>query len=96
MLSLKLHQQLFVVQICTSIKETFRFLYGQAEYLRVPFGNYTPFLIPENCELEDEQLLFLSDVLKNKSRTVFSMRLFIMLFCFKISQVTSTSWINNL
>ncbi|NEU31771.1 glutathione-dependent formaldehyde dehydrogenase [bacterium LRH843] len=36
---------------------------GQAEYLRVPFGNYTPFLIPETCELEDEQLLFLSDVL---------------------------------
>ena len=23
----------------------------------------TPFVIPENCELEDEQLLFLSDVL---------------------------------
>ncbi|RKQ37592.1 zinc-dependent alcohol dehydrogenase [Oceanobacillus halophilus] len=36
---------------------------GQAEYLRVPFGNYTPFLIPEDCELEDEQLLFISDVL---------------------------------
>ena len=36
---------------------------GQAQYLRVPFGNYTPFLIPEDCELEDEQLLFLSDVL---------------------------------
>lgn len=36
---------------------------GQAEYLRVPFGNYTPFLIPETCELEDESLLFLSDVL---------------------------------
>ena len=36
---------------------------GQAEYLRVPFGNYTPFLILEDCELEDEQLLFLSDVL---------------------------------
>ncbi|MGG3925409.1 alcohol dehydrogenase catalytic domain-containing protein, partial [Metabacillus fastidiosus] len=36
---------------------------GQAEYLRVPFGNYTPFVIPENCELEDEPLLFLSDVL---------------------------------
>ncbi|MEC2076442.1 zinc-dependent alcohol dehydrogenase [Metabacillus fastidiosus] len=36
---------------------------GQAEYLRVPFGNYTPFVIPENCELEDESLLFLSDVL---------------------------------
>ncbi|MBH0158641.1 glutathione-dependent formaldehyde dehydrogenase [Fictibacillus sp. 5RED26] len=36
---------------------------GQAEYLRVPFGNYTPFLVPESCELEDEKLLFLSDVL---------------------------------
>lgn len=36
---------------------------GQAQYLRVPFGNYTPFLIPESCELEDDQLLFLSDVL---------------------------------
>ncbi|GAQ17383.1 glutathione-independent formaldehyde dehydrogenase [Oceanobacillus picturae] len=36
---------------------------GQAEYLRVPYGNYTPFLIPDDCELEDEQLLFLSDVL---------------------------------
>ncbi|MGD6965863.1 zinc-dependent alcohol dehydrogenase [Rossellomorea vietnamensis] len=36
---------------------------GQAEYLRVPYGNYTPFLIPESCELDDEHLLFLSDVL---------------------------------
>jgi S-(hydroxymethyl)glutathione dehydrogenase / alcohol dehydrogenase len=36
---------------------------GQAEYLRVPFGNYTPFLVPEDCELEDEQLLMLSDVM---------------------------------
>ncbi|KYG31915.1 zinc-dependent alcohol dehydrogenase [Alkalihalobacillus trypoxylicola] len=36
---------------------------GQAEYLRVPFGNYTPFVIPKECELEDESLLFLSDVL---------------------------------
>ncbi|MGP4062472.1 zinc-dependent alcohol dehydrogenase [Halobacillus sp. H74] len=36
---------------------------GQAQYLRVPFGNYTPFVIPESCELEDESLLFLSDVL---------------------------------
>ncbi|MFD1037857.1 zinc-dependent alcohol dehydrogenase [Virgibacillus byunsanensis] len=36
---------------------------GQAEYLRVPYGNYTPFLIPQDCELDDEQLLFLSDVL---------------------------------
>ena len=36
---------------------------GQAEYLRVPFGNYTPFVIPKDCELEDQSLLFLSDVL---------------------------------
>ncbi|RBW71101.1 zinc-dependent alcohol dehydrogenase [Bacillus taeanensis] len=36
---------------------------GQAEYLKVPFGNFTPFVIPEACELEDESLLFLSDVL---------------------------------
>lgn len=36
---------------------------GQAEYLRVPFGNYTPFVVPPSCEWEDERLLFLSDVL---------------------------------
>ena len=36
---------------------------GQAEYLKVPFGNFTPFRIPKSCELEDESLLFLSDVL---------------------------------
>lgn len=36
---------------------------GQADFLRVPFGNYTPFVIPEDCDLEDEKLLFLSDVL---------------------------------
>lgn len=36
---------------------------GQAEYLRVPYGNYMPFKIPDSCELEDESLLFLSDVL---------------------------------
>lgn len=36
---------------------------GQAEYLRVPFGNYTPFVVPEDCELEDEYLILLSDVL---------------------------------
>ncbi|MGP4073188.1 zinc-dependent alcohol dehydrogenase [Piscibacillus sp. B03] len=36
---------------------------GQAEYLRVPFGNYTPFVVPEDNEMEDERLLFLSDVL---------------------------------
>ena len=36
---------------------------GQAELLRVPFGNFMPFVIPPSCELEDEALLFMSDVL---------------------------------
>ncbi|MFC5734697.1 zinc-dependent alcohol dehydrogenase [Cytobacillus gottheilii] len=36
---------------------------GQAELLRVPFGNFVPFVIPESVELEDESLLFMSDVL---------------------------------
>ncbi|MCF2650039.1 zinc-dependent alcohol dehydrogenase [Niallia circulans] len=36
---------------------------GQAELLRVPYGNFVPFVIPESCELEDEALLFMSDVL---------------------------------
>ncbi len=34
---------------------------GQAEYLRVPYGNFTPFKIPENCEMEDEKLVLLAD-----------------------------------
>ncbi len=34
---------------------------GQAEYLRVPYANFTPFKIPENCEVVDEQLVLLSD-----------------------------------
>ena len=34
---------------------------GQAEYLRVPYANFTPFKISENCEVEDEQLVLLSD-----------------------------------
>ena len=36
---------------------------GQAEVLRVPYGNFVPFKVPEDTELEDEALLFLSDVL---------------------------------
>jgi S-(hydroxymethyl)glutathione dehydrogenase / alcohol dehydrogenase len=36
---------------------------GQAEYLRVPYGNFTPFRIPEHCEVEDEKLLLMSDVM---------------------------------
>lgn len=36
---------------------------GQAEWMRVPFGNFTPFRVPDDCELEDEKLLFLSDII---------------------------------
>ncbi|MCL6457043.1 MAG: alcohol dehydrogenase catalytic domain-containing protein, partial [Gorillibacterium sp.] len=36
---------------------------GQAELLRVPYGNFIPFKVPENAELEDEKILFLSDIL---------------------------------
>lgn len=36
---------------------------GQAEVLRVPYGNFVPFKVPESCELDDEALLFISDVL---------------------------------
>ncbi|WP_110928877.1 zinc-dependent alcohol dehydrogenase [Bacillus massiliglaciei] len=36
---------------------------GQAEYLRVPYGNFMPFVIPESAEVEDEAVLFMSDVL---------------------------------
>lgn len=34
---------------------------GQAEYLRVPYGNFTPFKIPEDSEVEDESLVLLAD-----------------------------------
>ncbi|WP_409303985.1 zinc-dependent alcohol dehydrogenase [Peribacillus sp. SCS-155] len=34
---------------------------GQAEFLRVPFANFTPFKIPENSEVADEQLVLLAD-----------------------------------
>lgn len=36
---------------------------GQAEYLRVPYANFIPFVVPEHVEKEDEQILFLSDIL---------------------------------
>lgn len=36
---------------------------AQAELLRVPYGNFCPFVIPESCERDDEELLFLSDIL---------------------------------
>ena len=34
---------------------------GQAEYMRVPYGNFTPFKIPEDCEVEDEKLVLIAD-----------------------------------
>lgn len=36
---------------------------GQAEYMRVPYGNFVPFKVPEDAELLDEKLLFLSDII---------------------------------
>ncbi|WAH35589.1 alcohol dehydrogenase catalytic domain-containing protein [Alicyclobacillus dauci] len=36
---------------------------GQAEYVRVPYGNFAPYVLPQSCELPDEHLLFLSDIL---------------------------------
>ncbi|MED4015691.1 zinc-dependent alcohol dehydrogenase [Sutcliffiella cohnii] len=34
---------------------------GQAEYLRVPYGNFTPYRLPDDCEVDDDQLVLLSD-----------------------------------
>lgn len=36
---------------------------GQAEYMRVPYGNFTPFRIPEDCEVEDEKLVLMADAM---------------------------------
>ncbi|MEW5569794.1 zinc-dependent alcohol dehydrogenase [Rossellomorea marisflavi] len=36
---------------------------GQAEYLRVPYADFTSFKVPEESELSDESVLFLSDVI---------------------------------
>jgi S-(hydroxymethyl)glutathione dehydrogenase/alcohol dehydrogenase len=36
---------------------------GQAEYMRVPYANFTPFRIPDDCEIEDEKLLLMSDAM---------------------------------
>ncbi|MXQ54414.1 zinc-dependent alcohol dehydrogenase [Shimazuella alba] len=43
---------------------------GQAEYLRVPYANFTPFKIPKNCEVDDEQLVLLSDAASTAYWTV--------------------------
>lgn len=36
---------------------------GQAEFMRVPFANFTPFRVPDDCELEDEKLVLLGDAM---------------------------------
>lgn len=36
---------------------------GQAEYMRVPYGNFTPFKIPDDCEIEDEKLVLMADAM---------------------------------
>lgn len=36
---------------------------GQAEYLRVPYANFTHFKIPESCEHSDETLCLMSDAM---------------------------------
>ncbi|WP_017755512.1 zinc-dependent alcohol dehydrogenase [Calidifontibacillus oryziterrae] len=35
---------------------------GQAEYLRVPYANFTPFKLPDDSEVDDEKLVLLADV----------------------------------
>ncbi|SES13181.1 S-(hydroxymethyl)glutathione dehydrogenase / alcohol dehydrogenase [Gracilibacillus ureilyticus] len=34
---------------------------GQAEYMRVPYGNFTPYKIPEDSEVDSDNLVLLSD-----------------------------------
>jgi S-(hydroxymethyl)glutathione dehydrogenase/alcohol dehydrogenase len=36
---------------------------GQAEYMRVPYGNFVPFKIPENSEVVDEKLCLIADAM---------------------------------
>ena len=36
---------------------------GQAEYMRVPYGNFIPFRIPDDCEAEDEKLVLIADAM---------------------------------
>ncbi|WP_050181333.1 zinc-dependent alcohol dehydrogenase [Domibacillus robiginosus] len=43
---------------------------GQAEYMRVPYGNFTPFKIPEDSEVEDEKLVLLADAASTAYWTV--------------------------
>jgi S-(hydroxymethyl)glutathione dehydrogenase/alcohol dehydrogenase len=43
---------------------------GQAEYMRVPYGNFTPFRLPDNCEVDDEKLCLIADSMTTAYWTV--------------------------
>jgi S-(hydroxymethyl)glutathione dehydrogenase/alcohol dehydrogenase len=43
---------------------------GQAEYLRVPFANFTHFKLPDDCEVEDEKLCLIADAMPTAYWTV--------------------------
>lgn len=43
---------------------------GQAEFMRVPYGNFTPFRLPDNCEVEDEKLVLIADAMSTAYWTV--------------------------
>ncbi|MFD2614924.1 zinc-dependent alcohol dehydrogenase [Paenibacillus gansuensis] len=43
---------------------------GQAEYLRVPFANFTHFKLPESCEHPDETLCLIADAMTTAFWTV--------------------------
>jgi S-(hydroxymethyl)glutathione dehydrogenase/alcohol dehydrogenase len=43
---------------------------GQAEFMRVPYANFTPFKIPDNCEVEDEKLCLIADAMTTAYWTV--------------------------
>jgi S-(hydroxymethyl)glutathione dehydrogenase/alcohol dehydrogenase len=43
---------------------------GQAEYLRVPYANFTSFKVPENSEVEDEKLVTIADAMTTAYWTV--------------------------
>lgn len=43
---------------------------GQAEYLRVPYANFTSFKVPENSDIEDEKLVTIADAMTTAYWTV--------------------------
>lgn len=47
---------------------------GQAEYMRVPYGNFTPFHIPDDCEVEDDKLALIGDAVSTAYWSVMNTR----------------------